>query len=156
MLALRTSRHTHREELRRTWLFSECSDRELDAISALCVPIDVDPGRILARSGERCAEVIVVVAGQAAVERGAALIGHLGPGAAIGTLGLVDATAARETVTAETGMTLLVLSVRELKGFLATGRGRSIQHRLDVVGIERQRRADAEPCDPELLRAWGL
>lgn len=156
MLALRSQRRTNRDELRRTWLFSECSDRELDAIAALSVPIDVEAGRVLRRTGERRAECIVVVAGQAAVERGAALIGHVGPGAVLGTLGVISDAPARETITAETDMELLVLNARDLQGFLAAGRGRSVQHRLDVVAIERQRIADAEPCDPDLLHAWGL
>jgi hypothetical protein len=69
---------------------------------------------------------------------------------------MLDRGASRETITAETRMELLAMSVRDLKGFLASGRGRSVQHRLDVVRIERERLADAEPCDPELLQAWGL
>ena len=49
-------------------LFSECSQRELQAVAALCTRLDVAAGSVLTRQGTRDPECFVVGSGSAAVE----------------------------------------------------------------------------------------
>jgi len=144
-----------RTELRQAWLFSECSNRDLDAIAAFAVPVDVEAGRVLTGEGQRARECLVVVNGHANVTRRGGVIGQVGPGFVIGMLGLVRGAPARETIAAETDMHVLVVSYQDVHAFCAGGRARAVQHRLDIVAQEQDRLAQ-DACDPALLAQWGL
>jgi CRP-like cAMP-binding protein len=63
-------------------------------------------------------ECFVIADGHAAVKVGARLVGMVGPGDCVGEMALLDGGTRSATVTAETPMTLYVLSIREFNSLL--------------------------------------
>lgn len=99
-------------------LFSECSRRELKAISRLVTPVSVKAGKELTREGEPGREFMVIVEGEASVWRGGEKIADLGPGDFFGELAVVAGVPRTATVKAETDMTLEALNRREFSTLL--------------------------------------
>ncbi len=149
MASMRSAQRSHLEELRRTWLFSACSTKELRAVASLCTPIDVRAGRVLIREGELGGECFIVLSGQAVVERDDLVLGHDVEHSIIGLLAMIDDEPHTATVTAVTDMYLLVLGRREFAAVTSGEVGWSIQHRIDVIAAEqRDRRASAARNEP--------
>ena len=149
MATMRSAQRNRLEELRRTWLFSACSTKELRAVAALCTPIDVRAGRVLIREGELGGECFIVLSGQALVERGDKVLGHDVQHSIIGLLAIIDGEPHTATVTAVTDMYLLVLDRREFAALASGVVAWSIQHRIDVIAAEqRDRRAAAARNEP--------
>jgi CRP-like cAMP-binding protein len=123
--------------LRIAWLFSECSNEELEEIGALCTPVEVCAGQTLVREGASDPSCAVVVSGQATVERAGHPIGHAADGAILGLAGLIDGGASSVTVVAETDMHVLVLQYKDLADLLSSGTGWSIRHRLQILAAEQ-------------------
>ena len=139
-------KRTYFAELQDTWLFSECSKKELAALDPLFTPLDIPAGRVLMREGDLARDCFIVIEGHAVVERAHATMGEFTTNAIVGALALVDGSLHTATVTAATPMRILVID-RGAFSALASGRyGWSIQHRIEVVAIEQRRMANAAPA----------
>jgi CRP/FNR family cyclic AMP-dependent transcriptional regulator len=94
-------------------LFSACNRSELAQIAALTVEVEIPAGKVLMRQGEPGHECFVIEAGTAK----ATIRGHkssrLGPGECFGEMALIHKAPRSATVTAETDMSVLVLTSRE-------------------------------------------
>ena len=99
-------------------LFAECSKTELAAINRAGDRLDLADGSILTRMGESSREAFVILDGKAVVERNDRKVGVLGPGDAIGELGLLDRGPRTATVIADGPLQVLVIGPREFAGLL--------------------------------------
>lgn len=112
------TRSKHLEHLAEISLFSALSKRDLQRIAKASNEITRDAGTVLVDQGDAGREAFVVIEGSATVKRNNRKVGTLGPGDAIGELSLLDHGPRTATVTADTPITLLVLSAREFSGVL--------------------------------------
>ena len=109
---------TKLDDLGRLWLFSSLSKKELATIARRADEVRVPAGKVLTAEGKPGHEFFLIVAGQAAVERGGRTIATLTPGQYFGELSLLDRGPRSATVVASTEMDLLVLGQREFSGLL--------------------------------------
>ena len=93
--------------LRGGWLFSECTDDELERVAALAHPVHVPQGQVVVREGEPGDEFYVVVDGTTRVTLEDAPIADIGPGSFFGEMALLDGGERVATVTAITDVELL-------------------------------------------------
>jgi CRP/FNR family transcriptional regulator, cyclic AMP receptor protein len=137
--------HIRRDEridlLSKVWLFSNCSMKELDRIAGLTTPMNVAPGKVLAREGEGGSEFFVVVEGTAVAKINDELVGTLSPGSFFGELALLDRGPRTATVTASTAMTVLVLSRPEFHELIVDAIPSVTRKMISVLGA-RLRQAD--------------
>jgi CRP/FNR family transcriptional regulator, cyclic AMP receptor protein len=147
--------HVRRDEridlLGKIWLFSNCSLKELDRIAALATPMNVAPGKVLAREGEGGSEFFVVVEGTAEARINEELVGTLSPGSFFGELALLDRGPRTATVTASTVMTVLVLSRLEFHELIVDAIPSVTRKMIYVLGA-RLRQA-AQRASRELTNA---
>src|ERR1700694_1367285 len=108
------------EHLAKTWLFSNCSSRELSKIARASDEITVPPGKVLCEEGKPGREFFWIVSGTAAVKRHGRKIATLGPGQYFGEMALLDRLPRSASVVSETEMDLLVLSQAAFNGVLDT------------------------------------
>lgn len=113
---------SHANELHDLAPFRECSHRQLRHIRSLTTELDIRPGHVLCREGERGRQAFVVVEGWAEATAGTdEANGHvatLGRGAVIGELAVVGDRPRTATVTAVTPMRVLVFTSGELREVL--------------------------------------
>jgi len=109
---------TKLDDLGRLWLFSSLSKKELATIARRADEVRVPAGKVLTAEGKPGHEFFLIVAGQAAVERGGRTIATLTPGQYFGELSLLDRGPRSATVVSSTEMDLLVLGQREFSGLL--------------------------------------
>lgn len=137
--------HVRRDEridlLGNIWLFSNCSRQELDRIAGLTTPMNVPPGKVLAREGEGGSEFFVVVEGTAEARINDELVGTLSSGSFFGELALLDRGPRTATVTATTVMTVLVLSRPEFRELIVDAIPSVTRKMISVLGA-RLRQAD--------------
>ncbi len=105
-------------ELSQVGLFSRCSKRELQAVAGLCMPLPIEAGFVLTTEGAPGRECFVIADGKAQVTIGGRLVGMAGPGDCVGEIALLDGGRRTATVTAETPMTVFVLSTAEFQALL--------------------------------------
>lgn len=108
------------EQLQETRLFSQCTKDELRQIASLTTTKDVTSGAVLAEQGTVGREFFVITDGSATATRDGAWLAQLGPGSFFGELALLDGGLRTATVTADTAMTLLVLSRTEFRTLQVT------------------------------------
>lgn len=130
---LRAPERSYLNDLRRAWLFADCSDRTLREVASLCTRLDVPAGRVLTHEGSLGSECFVILEGSAAVERDGRDIGHVHADAVVGAAALIEGRRHTQTVVAAGDMRLLVMNRREFSALRSGGAGRAIQHRLDVI-----------------------
>jgi CRP/FNR family transcriptional regulator, cyclic AMP receptor protein len=106
------------EMLRAVPLFSACSTPELRAIAALGSRVIVEPGSLLTIEGRLGSEFFLVMSGTASCRVENKLVATFGPGDYFGELALLSRAPRSATVTADTQMDLLVLSVQEFTSML--------------------------------------
>ena len=94
-------------------MFTACTRRELQAISKLTTQQTVAAGKELTREGEGGSEFAIILEGSAVATRKGREIARLGPGDYYGEIALLDPGVRTATVTAETPMTLAVLTPAE-------------------------------------------
>ncbi len=111
-------RTKHLEHLAEITLFSALSKRDLQRIAKASNEITRPAGSVLADQGDAGREAFFIIEGSATVKRNGRKVATLGPGAAIGELSLLDHGPRTATVTADTEITLLVLSAREFSGVI--------------------------------------
>jgi CRP/FNR family transcriptional regulator, cyclic AMP receptor protein len=99
-------------------LFAGCSKKELAAIARASDRLDVEDGTALTRQGESSREAFVIVDGKAVVRRNDRQVGVLGPGDAVGELGLLDRGPRTATVVADGPVRALVIGPREFAALL--------------------------------------
>jgi len=113
-MATRTKEST----LSSIWLFSECSGRELKAISRALDEVVVPPDRMLVEEGTIGRDLYLIVSGTASVRRNGRQVAKLGAGQHFGELALLDRRPRNATVVSVSEMDLLVLGQRQFNGLL--------------------------------------
>ena len=129
--------------LSRAWLFSGCSEHELERVASLTSPRTARAGDELTREGDAGAEFFVVIAGNAVARVEDDPVGDLGPGSFFGEMALIDGGERMATVTATTDMELLVLdrdrplelSLRRAPGSSVAGRRGPVNLRVERVRV---------------------
>lgn len=104
--------------LRAVDVLAEATDEELEQIDALTTEIAVPAGKVLTRAGEPGFEFMIVVEGEAAVQRDGDEVARVGPGSFIGELALLDHAPRTATVKAATDMVVWVLNAGEFFSLL--------------------------------------
>lgn len=99
-------------------LFAGCSKKELAAIARASDEISVPDGHVMTRQDERAQEAFVITSGKAIVKRNGRKVAELGPGDAVGELGLLDRGVRTATVVADGPAEVLVIGPREFSGLL--------------------------------------
>ncbi|MBM3661185.1 MAG: cyclic nucleotide-binding domain-containing protein [Actinobacteria bacterium] len=121
--------------LRGGWLFSECTDDELERIAALAHGLRVPAGHVVVREGDEGSEFFVVADGAARVSVGdGTAVADLGAGSFFGEMALLDGGERVATVTAITELELLVLHRDEFNEMLAFAMPTLAPKLLAVVG----------------------
>jgi CRP/FNR family transcriptional regulator, cyclic AMP receptor protein len=116
------------------WLFSGCTEHEVERIAALAVRRTAQAGEELTRQGEDGSEFFVVVAGDAVASVDGDPVGDLGPGSFFGEMALIDGGERTATVTARTDMDLLVLDRDDFNEMLEVAMPSVVPKLLAVVG----------------------
>jgi CRP-like cAMP-binding protein len=120
--------------LRGGWLFSECTDDELERIAALAHSTRVPAGHVVVREGDEGGEFFVMVDGRTRVTVEDQPVADLGPGSFFGEMALLDGGERVATVTAATDLELLVLHREEFNEMLAMTMPTVAPKLLAVVG----------------------
>jgi CRP-like cAMP-binding protein len=94
-------------------LFRGCSKDELKHIDRAATRVDYPVGKVLCQEGAVGRELILIIEGQALVERGGQQVATVGPADFIGEMSLLDGGPRSATVTAKTEVHALVLPPRE-------------------------------------------
>lgn len=123
-------------------LFAGCSKKELAAIQKASYRLEFDDGATLTKQGQSSREAFVVLEGKAAVTRGDHKVAVLGPGDAIGELGLLDRGPRTATVVADGRLEVLVIGAREFAALL--DQVPSISRKMMVALSGRIRELDAK------------
>jgi CRP-like cAMP-binding protein len=110
--------HTKEQALKSTWLFSECSAKELRLIARAADEVTVPAGRVLVEEGTIGREFYLIVSGTASVDRKGHHVVDLGAGQHFGELALLDRRPRNATITSSTEMDLMVLGQRQFNGLL--------------------------------------
>jgi len=108
----------HLEHLAEIPLFTALSKRDLQRIAKASNELSRPAGTVLVDQGDQGREAFVIIEGTATVKRNGRKVGELGPGQSLGELSLLDHGPRTATVTADTDITVLVLSAREFAGVL--------------------------------------
>ncbi|MCU1498739.1 MAG: cyclic nucleotide-binding protein [Acidimicrobiales bacterium] len=132
----------HLQHLAEIPLFSALSKRDLQRIAKASNEVSRDAGSVLVDQGDAGREAFVIIDGTATVKRNGRKVGTLGAGDAIGELSLLDHGPRTATVTADTPMTLLVLSAREFSGVIEEVPG--LAHKLMIELAKRVRELDRQ------------
>jgi CRP-like cAMP-binding protein len=106
------------ELIKRVPLFSQCSKREVAAISAIADEIDLKEGRELTREGAPGREFFVLVDGTADVLRNGKKINSLKGGDFFGEIALVHRAPRTATVKATSPVHALVITERNFRRLL--------------------------------------
>lgn len=102
--------------------FAGVSRRRLLRLASLLDEIHVDAGDVLVHQGELAREFVIVVEGNATVERDGESIGNVGAGALVGEMALLAGSGRRNaTVRAITSMRILVGDPRVFDSVLDIG-----------------------------------
>jgi CRP-like cAMP-binding protein len=106
------------QTLSRIPIFSECSNRELKAISKLVTPVEVKAGKVLTKEGDQGREFMIIASGTATVRRNGRKVASLGPGDFFGELAVLAGVPRTATVTADTDMVVEALNRQEFSSLL--------------------------------------
>lgn len=112
------SQSKHLEHLAEIPLFTALSKKDLQRIAKASNEVTRPAGTVLVDQGDQGREAFVMIDGTATVTRNGRKVGVLSPGDSVGELSLLDHGPRTATVTADTDITVLVLSAREFAGVL--------------------------------------
>ncbi|HEX3707575.1 MAG TPA: cyclic nucleotide-binding domain-containing protein [Mycobacteriales bacterium] len=121
-------------------LFRGCSKDELKLIDRAATQADYPAGHVLCTEGAVGRELIMIVEGEARVERGGTELAVVGPGGFVGEMSLLDGGPRSATVTTTTEVKALILPTREF--WQVIDEVPAIAHRLLATLAERLRTAD--------------
>jgi len=99
-------------------IFSECTRKELKAISKLVTPVSISAGKVLVREGDPGREFMIIAEGTATVKRNGRKVTTLGPGDFFGELAVLAGVPRTATVTADTDMVVEALNRQEFSALL--------------------------------------
>ena len=133
------------ERLSQVSLFSGCSNRDLKLIAGSVDEIDVPAGKVLIRQGDSGSECFVISDGRATAKIRGKGTYKLGPGTCFGEMSLLDNEVRSATVTADTDMSLFVLSSREFSKLIS----RVPNVALRVMASLAKRVREAERAQPQ-------
>jgi CRP/FNR family transcriptional regulator, cyclic AMP receptor protein len=91
-------------------LFSACSKRDLQALSALTTALTIPAGKVVTSQGQSGREFVVILEGKATVSINGTEIATLGRGDFFGEIALLDGGPRTATVTADTDLVARVIS----------------------------------------------
>jgi len=111
------------DALRRVPLFGGLNKAQLSEVAKLTTQLPAKPGSALTKQGQHAREFVLLLEGEARVERDGAHVGRLGPGDFFGELSLLDGQPRTATITAETPCTLLVVEPRAFSSLLENAPG---------------------------------
>ncbi len=129
------------EVLKKVPLFSGVRRRDLDLIASEADEVAVDAGKVLARQGGIGTEFLLILEGEARVEKDGKVIARLGPGDFFGEMSLIDGKPRSAAVIAESPAVLLVVEARSFRRLLDAVPG--LQRQVLVTVCARLRAADA-------------
>jgi CRP/FNR family transcriptional regulator, cyclic AMP receptor protein len=141
-----TKRDDKLRELEELGLFARCTKREIEAVAHLCISLPIQEGYVLTTEGGVGQQCFVVAEGTARVSRAGYVVGHVGPGDLVGEVALLDGGRRTATVTAETPMTVYVLSMAEFWSMLAASS--NIAAKVAVTLARRLRTAETDALRP--------
>lgn len=104
--------------LKNVWLFSACTNKELNLIAQLADEVDVPKGAVLTQEGKPGRECFVVADGNAKCAIKGKRVATYGSGEIFGEMSLLDQGPRSATITAETPMKLYVLDARSFATLL--------------------------------------
>ena|ERR1700728_796582 len=133
---------TYKVDLSTIWLFSSCSNKELNTIRRSLEAEMAKPGKVLVKQGDIGHEFYLIVAGMASVKKNNRRVATLGPSDYFGELSLLDRQTRSATVAAETDMELLILGQRQFNTILETVP--SLSRKLLSIMATRLRESDAK------------
>lgn len=118
--------------IRKVPLFSQLSKKALDDVSKIADEIDLGEGRVLAQEGARGQEFVVIVEGEAEVQKNGQRINMLGDGDFFGEIALVTKQPRTATVTTTKPTRALVITERDFLALLKRSPevGRGIVHAM--------------------------
>lgn len=122
--------------------FKGLKKKELALIAQQADELDVKPGTVLAREGEFGHEFFIIESGTATVTKGGESVVALGRGDFFGELALLEEERRTATVTANTPMTVIVMS---RSSFRTIERSMPQVHATISKAIEERRRRTEEP-----------
>lgn len=129
------------ELLRRTPLFSSCSQGELAAIAAIADEIDIPTGKAFIREGERGREFFAVIDGTVDVRKKGSTVKIKGGNEFFGEIALISNAPRNATVTAASPVRALVIIGRAFDSLMRL----SPQLQLKVLRSLAERMAPDEP-----------
>lgn len=103
------------QALQQVSLFSACTADQLELAASLVDETRFRAGATLTEQGASSREAFVIVSGTAVVSLDGKQISTLGPGDAVGEMGLLDRAPRSATVTAETDVEVLVVTEQSLE-----------------------------------------
>jgi CRP/FNR family transcriptional regulator, cyclic AMP receptor protein len=112
------SKKTAVDHLSNVPMFAGCSKKELAAIAKASDRLSLAGGSTLTRQDESAREAFVILSGKATVKRNGRKVAELGPGDAVGELGLLDRGPRTATVTVDEPSEVLVIGPREFSALL--------------------------------------
>lgn len=99
-------------------IFSECTRKELKAISKLVTPVNIPAGKVLVKEGDPGREFMIIVSGTATVRRNGRKVASLGPGDFFGELAVLAGVPRTATVIADVDMTVEAMNRQEFSSLL--------------------------------------
>lgn len=114
------NRNGKTDAIREVPLFAQLSKGELAQVAALADEVDLPAGRVLMKEGDRGREFIVLLEGEAEVERGGKRLRTLGAGDFLGEIALVSRVPRTATVTAKTDLRALVITDQGFRSLMAS------------------------------------
>jgi CRP/FNR family cyclic AMP-dependent transcriptional regulator len=112
------SQDTKVQALKGIPLFEGLSRKELVQLERVCEDVQVEPGKVLCKEGQTGDEFFVIVDGRVQVTRKSRRVSTLSSGDFVGEIALVTEMPRTATVTAETPVRLIVLTLREFHAML--------------------------------------
>ena len=106
------------DALSRAPLFEALSRRELVQLARITEDLELPPGKVLCKEGDRGREFFVLVEGAADVERGGKKIATLGPGDFFGEIALISKTPRNATIKTTSPVRALVITDRAFRQLL--------------------------------------
>jgi len=99
-------------------IFSECTRKELKAISKLVTPVNIPAGKVLVKEGDPGREFMIIVSGTATVRRNGRKVASLGPGDFFGELAVLAGVPRTATVIADVDMIVEAMNRQEFSSLL--------------------------------------
>jgi CRP-like cAMP-binding protein len=133
--------------------FAACTDEQLAEIARMAERLHVQEGEVILREGRLGRELYIILEGTVVVTRAGRIVNEWGPGDYFGELAAIEAGPRSATVTATSGLDVLIVGPRELEammdipGFrnaLLVGMSRRIREADDKLAAV----ADKEEEDP--------